>query len=229
MLGFLHERENYVCILCGERKRTDAALRLDGEIGICRGCASSLPRMAMSQPHKGTRSISYIIAPFEYTGALRKAVIDFKFKNHWMYAELLAYICRDYFDSYDIWDEFDMIIPVPLHYSRIHERGYNQSELLCEPVSEYLNIPMRADLLTRIRATKRQSSLGILERVANVKGAFECSEDMRGKRALLFDDICTTGNTLQACAVALEEAGAKNICAMTFAVSASNELPIITY
>lgn len=229
MLGFLHERKNYVCILCGERKRKDTALMLDGAIGVCRDCEASLPRTAMSQPYRGTRSISYILAPFEYTGALKKAVIDFKFNNCWAYAAPLAYICRDYLDSYDIWEELDMIIPVPLHYGRIHERGYNQSELLCEHISEYLNIPMRTDLLARTRATKKQSTLGVLEKITNVKGAFECAADMKGKKILLFDDICTTGNTLQACADALEKAGAKNICAMTLAISASKELPIIAY
>ena len=221
--------EKYVCVLCNERKYIETAHMLSGKIGICHDCLNNIDKTSLSLPYNGTPSISYIMSPFEYTGSLRQAILDFKFKNHWAYAPLLADMMKEYLDSYSIWDEFDYIIPFPLHESRIKERGYNQSELLAVHVSEYLSIPMRTDMLFRIRATKRQSSLKRIDRVLNVKDAFDCKTDLSGKKILLFDDICTTGNTLQFCASALEDAGAQNICALTLAIHVVEKLPIITY
>lgn len=221
--------KKYICVFCDERKHAETAYIINGRIGICRRCFDALDKTSLSLPYNGTRSISYIMSPFEYTGNMRRAILDFKFKNNRAYAPLFADMMKEYLDSYDVWDEFDCIIPVPLHTGRLKERGYNQAELIAEHVSEYTEIPMRADLLSRIRATKRQSSLKRIDRVLNVKGAFECKNDLSGGRALLFDDICTTGNTLQSCASALEKAGAEKVCALTLAIHVVEKMPIITY
>lgn len=221
--------EKYICVFCDDRKYIDTAHMVNGVSGICRDCFNRLDKTSLSLPYKGMRDISYIMSPFEYTGGMRRAILDFKFKNCRAYAPLLADMMREYLDSYDIWAEFDYIIPVPLHESRLKERGYNQAELLAAHVSEYLKIPMRTDILFRIRATKRQSSLKRIDRVLNVKGAFECVKDLSDKKILLFDDICTTGNTLLSCASELEKAGAQTICALTLSIHVVEKIPIITY
>ncbi|MCD8180717.1 MAG: ComF family protein [Firmicutes bacterium] len=221
--------KKYICVFCDERKNIDTAYKACGNIGICAGCSERLSRTSHSLPYKGTRNISYIMSPFEYGEPLRGAILDFKFKNYWAYARLFADMMKDYLDSYDIWDEFDYIVPVPLHEKRLKERGYNQAELIAEYVSEYLQIPMRTDLVKRVRATQKQSSLKRIDRVLNVKDAFSCGSDLSGKGILLFDDICTTGNTLQACASALSGANAKNICALTLAIYTEQKMPIIMY
>lgn len=219
----------YICIFCDERKSADTAEIINGKIGICRDCSKKLPRTAYALPYKGTSSISYIMSPFEYTGAFKNAILDFKFHNCYSYAPLLADMMTDYLDTYEVWDEFDCIIPVPLHKNRLKERGYNQSELISAHVSKYLGIPHKTDGISRIRSTKQQSKLNKLDRVANVKNAFACTEDFTGRRILLFDDICTTGNTLEACASALKSGGAEYICALTPAIYVAQKLPIITY
>lgn len=221
--------KKYICVFCDERKDIETAYIVNGRAGICHECFNKIDKTSLSLPYKGTRSISYIMSPFEYTGMLRHTILDFKFKNHWAYAPLFADMMKEYLDSYDIWDEFDYIVPVPLYKNRLKERGYNQAELIAEHVSEYLNIPMRADILYRIRATKKQSSLKRIERVLNVKDAFECKCDLSGRKILLFDDICTTGNTLQSCASALEKANTEKVCALTFAIHVEQKLPVITY
>lgn len=221
--------KKYVCVFCDERKHTDTAHTFGNTIGICRSCYDMLDKTSLSLPYKGTRSVSYIMSPFEYAGKMRRAILDFKFNNNRAYAPLLAAMMREYLNSYDIWDRFDCIIPVPLHEGRLKERGYNQSELLAKHISEYTEIPMRTDILFRIRATKRQSSLKRLDRVLNVKDAFKCNNDLSGRKILLFDDICTTGNTLQSCAEALEQAGAEKICALTLAIHIVEKLPLIMY
>lgn len=221
--------KKFICVFCDERKRDEDKYITTGKIGICSDCYNKLSKTSPSLPYEGTRSISYIMSPFEYTDALRQTILDFKFKNCRAYAPLFAEMMKSYIASYGIWEDFDYIIPVPLHESRLRERGYNQSELIAEYIAEQTGIPMRADLLTRNRATKRQSSLKRYDRVLNVQGAFDCSADLNGKNIILFDDICTTGNTLQACAEALKDADAENICALTLAIHIVEKLPAIMY
>lgn len=219
----------FICVLCDERKDCGDAHILSGKIGICRECFRKLSKTAPNQPYKGTRNISYIMSPFEYTGSLRKAVIDFKFRSCRKYAELFAELMYDYLDTYSVWEQFDFIVPVPLHKKRLLERGYNQSELISEYVAKHVDIPLKNDLLVRSRATVKQSTLQGLDRIKNVQDAFCCTEDISDASVLLFDDICTTGSTLQACASALESAGAKYICALTFTIQTVKKLPPSAY
>ncbi len=111
----------------------------------------------------------------------------------------------------------DIIAPVPLHPSRLAERGYNQSALLARVLAAEVGVPLDERLLIRHRATAHQVGLGQAERTRNVTGAFACRGAAAGKRVMLVDDVATTGATLEACAVALREAGATNVAALTLA------------
>lgn len=221
--------EKYICIFCDERKPIETAEIICGKIGICHNCCGKLSRTPYSLPYKGTKNISYIMSPFEYRGGIRDTIIDFKFHGHSAYAPLFAAMMKDYLDSYDVWNTFDGIIPVPLHKNRLKERGYNQSELISEHISKQLGLTHITNGISRIRSTKRQSTLEKPDRIKNVQNAFTCTTDFTGKKILLFDDICTTGSTLEACASALTDAGAEYICALTFAIYTEQKLPIITY
>jgi competence protein ComFC len=218
----------YICVFCDERKESDTAHLINGKIGICRHCFENLDKTAYASPYQGTEHIAFTMSPFEYTKSMRKVILDLKFSNCKAYAKLLADMMKNYLDSYDIWDTFDYIVPVPLHKKRLKERGYNQSELIAKEVAEYLKIPMRTDLLIRTKATKKQSSLVRTERVTNVQSAFKCTEKCDGKKILLFD-IYTTGNTAQSCARELANNGAEQICALTLAIHVQIKLPIIAY
>ena len=220
----------FICVFCDERKRDSDARITNGDVGICRSCYETLCKTAPALPYDGVRSISYIMSPFEYKGRLRDAIIDFKFGNCWSYAPLFADMMQDYIDSYGIMaEQFDFIVPVPLHEKRLKERGFNQSESIAEHVARNNGIPMRTDLLIRTRATKKQSTLRGTERALNVKDAFKCTGDVKGKKILLFDDICTTGGTLRFCADALKEGGAEEICALTLAIHGGEKLKDIMY
>ena len=220
----------YLCIFCDERKRISEAYAVNGKVGICPSCRASLADTRLSQPFKGYRNISYIMSAFEYTGRLRGAILDFKFKNCWAYAPLLADIMQEYIDSYgNIAETFDYIVPVPLHSGRMRERGYNQSELIAKSIAQRNGIPMRTDLLVRKRGTVKQSTLHGTSRALNVKDAFECGAVQSGARVLVFDDICTTGSTLRFCADALKDAGAEKVCALTLAIQLRDNLPMIMY
>lgn len=222
--------DKYICVFCDERKHVSTAFKTSGKIGICRDCFASLDKTAPSQPYFGTKDIAYVMSPFEYANKMRKAILDFKFNNCYAYAPLFAMLTEEYLDSYgSLWEEFDYLVPVPLHKSRIKERGYNQSELVARHIAEYLGIELGTDILERTRATKRQSTLQKADRVSNVRNAFKCNCDLTGKRILLFDDICTTRSTLQSCAAALRECNPADIRALTLSIQIEDILPIITY
>ena len=113
--------------------------------------------------------------------------------------------------SSTLWKDVDMVIPVPLHWSRKWKRGYNQAEVIGAAVAYELSVPMRTDILIRKRRTKTQTKLDIKEKARNVAGAFAVREDaaviFRGggsiRHIILLDDIFTTGSTLGACFAAL--------------------------
>jgi ComF family protein len=107
------------------------------------------------------------------------------------------------------------LIPVPLAPRRERLRGYNQSERLAAALGRRLGLGVRTDLLRRTRATRTQTALTPDERRANVAGAFAAVRS-RGLRAVLVDDVFTTGATLLAAAEALTGAGAESVDAVTF-------------
>jgi competence protein ComFC len=108
---------------------------------------------------------------------------------------------------------------VPLHRQRQSERGYNQADLIARPLARRLRIPYRAVLLTRTKPRPDKRILSISERWESVRGAFATRPGSRidNLRVLLVDDVMTTGATLDACAKALRQAGAKSVIGLTVA------------
>jgi competence protein ComFC len=113
--------------------------------------------------------------------------------------------------------EFDLVIAVPMHRRKLRKRGYNQAELLAGEVSANLALPMGRKLLVKSRDTDAQAHLPRNERRRNLRAAFEAAHEVAGKAVLLVDDVCTTGETLRACARALRRRKAGRVCAVTFA------------
>ena len=112
----------------------------------------------------------------------------------------------------------DVVVPVPLHASRLRERGYNQAALLACELAQQAGLAIDEETLVRKHATAPQVELNAKQRKENVRDAFCCSGNaLAGKRVLLIDDVCTTGATLEACAVALCENGARSVQALTLA------------
>jgi ComF family protein len=99
----------------------------------------------------------------------------------------------------------DMIIPVPLHPSKLKSRGYNQSELIAKGISEILHLPLETELISRNADTKSQTHKSRYERWENVSHIFQCKNPavLKNKHVMLVDDVITTGATLEACASCL--------------------------
>lgn len=120
----------------------------------------------------------------------------------------------------DVINERCAVIPVPLSSKRRRERGYNQSELLARPLASMWDVPLVADALERTRHTKTQTRLTPGERLRNVTGAFQARPSarnlLRGGHVVVVDDVVTTAATLNACAAALCEGGARIVSFVTF-------------
>jgi ComF family protein len=146
---------------------------------------------------------------------LRDAIHSLKYNNNRRLAGLLAARMAAFWRDNHL--TADLIVPVPLHASRLTERGYNQSALLARALGVAVGVPVAEGLLIRHRATLPQVALGQAERRQNVQGAFTCPGDVTGQRIVLVDDVCTTGATLEACADALKAGAAGSVWALTLA------------
>ena len=203
-----------VCFGCGS-----------AEAYICAACMTSLPRLAppycssCAEPlpsgdvcrrcRETCLSVDRIIAPFKYEGAVRRAVLDLKFRNVRASAPTLGQLMACFLADSPV--KGQALVPVPLHKSRLRSRGYNQSALLAREVSRLTGIPALEDLAVRTIDTKPQATLSWEERLANVAQAFMALKDLSGMRVTLIDDVATTGSTLSACAHALKDAGAEYV------------------
>ena len=98
-------------------------------------------------------------------------------------------------------DEIDLLVPVPLHPKKEHQRGFNQSLLLCKGMNSVLNIDLSIHNLIRNRYTETQTKKNKNQRIENIKNAFEIQNPQKfmNKNVLLIDDVITTGSTLREC------------------------------
>ncbi len=178
---------------------------LDGALASCSICLG-----ATARPWAGAVTL------FEYRDLARKMLHDFKFHNFPELARPLGELAAAKVKEAGFMPE--LAVPIPLHWTRLWGRSYNQAGLFAAETARNLGIPCREALRRRKRG-KRQASLGQKARSTNPKGAFEARspEPLAGKRILLVDDIFTTGATLDAAAKTLLAAGSGPVWILTIA------------
>lgn len=150
-----------------------------------------------------------------YDGTLRTLIHLYKYdKIHTLAKPLGEFLVR----TLPREARFDVVVPVPLHWRRRWQRGFNQSELLAKIVARRWNIPV-VKAARRARATASQAGLTNAKRRANVQGVFKIKkrDAVAGKRILLIDDVLTTGATASSCARSLKRAGATHVTILTLA------------
>ena len=145
---------------------------------------------------------------FEYNKKISRAIIRYKFLDHKVYSEyfsnLMINVLKD--EGYD----YDYICGVPAYKSKKRKRGYSQTELIAKRISKELNIEYR-ELLKKVKNTQQQSKLTAIQRKANIKNTFKCTEDLEGKKILLIDDVLTTGYTINECSRVLNNDGKNTV------------------
>jgi competence protein ComFC len=116
-------------------------------------------------------------------------------------------------------EKWDLIVPVPLHPLKMRQREFNQAERLARCLGRLLDLPVNARVVRRVQFTETQTRLSRPERAANVSAAFapRPGKELHGQKVILVDDVMTTGATTSACARALRQAGAGDVCVWTVA------------
>jgi ComF family protein len=152
----------------------------------------------------------------EYAGPLERLLHALKFERHDFLDDSLAALMEETLRLRgDL--AFDAMVAVPMSRAKLRRRGYNQAELLARALSSRVRVRCDMTLLRRRGERATQSTLPKRDRAANVRGAFAASSRVKGQSILVVDDICTTGETLRACAEALLREGAARVCAVTVA------------
>lgn len=190
------------CLACHEELR-------HGEQELCTSCRLALP---LTNHHKdkenefwkkfsGTLPIEYALAylKFQKKGVTQKIVHALKYYQNQEIGKMIGrwHGATLYEEGY----RFDLVLPVPLHKSRLLKRGYNQSDCIGEGLADTLQTQWSSSLLTRNRATETQTRKERHERWANVSSIFEVTnpQEIKGRNIAIVDDVVTTGSTLDSC------------------------------
>jgi ComF family protein len=207
------------CLLCG-------APGANGR-DLCEGCARDFPRNDVCCPRCALplktpaplcgecveREPPFAAAwvPFRYAHPLDLLEARFKFRGDLAAGRVLTELMIER-ASVETPRLPEAIVTVPLHVSRLRERGYNQAFELARPLARALGIPVARTLLQRVRATPAQTGLDAASRRRNLRGAFAVSAASRmPAHVALFDDVMTTGATLRECARVLRRAGVARV------------------
>lgn len=207
------------CLLCGAANGSERPL-CEGclaDLGInhntCPGCAIPLPEgvtglcgacQRRHPPFDGA------IAPFLYQPPLDRLLLDLKFNNRLQHAQLLGDLMAERLlkDSDDL---PGLLIPVPLHRSRIRQRGYNQALELARSLGGRLEIAVDSRSCLRVRETASQSQLSARERSRNIRNAFQMEKPIQAAHVAIIDDVMTTGSTVAELARVLKRSGVERV------------------
>jgi ComF family protein len=198
------------CPRCGRPFGTSAGPE-QGPDQLCGACRERVPAF----------SVARAAVLYEAGGTVREAIMLFKYGRRVSLSRHLGRLMADAATGRLDPDDYDGLVPVPLHPGRERERGFNQSALLAREVGRRWGVGVEGRALRRARPTHVQSG-GRREREANVEGAFQVMRPDRveGRRLLVIDDVFTTGATVNECARTLVAAGAADVAVYTLARAA---------
>jgi ComF family protein len=179
-------------------------------LSLCSTCADEFQVQDLA-PRELQGSISEVVALYKYESRAAQAVRRLKYSRVTSLVDPLAVLMRSGYDRLEL-EEFDLIVPIPIHWRRRAMRGFNQAEALA---SQLPKEKLRIDCLARIKATRPQVGLNREQRIRNMKGAFRATPEVNAKSVLLIDDVTTSGHTAEQCALALLENGATKVGLLT--------------
>lgn len=204
------------CLVCGSGK--------DVRLGVCAGCRDKIKLLpqpgceicgkplgrpgvcieCLERRPEFDRVVSYAC----FDGIIRDIIHAFKYRKKTVFKRFLGELVSGLLTEMDI--DIDIITPVPLYWTRLFSRGFNQAALIAKEVSWRTGIALDCSVLKKTRKTAIQVSLSGKEREKNLKGAFVAS-GVKGKAVMVIDDVITTGATANEVARALKSAGASYV------------------
>ena len=234
--------ESFLELLYPEKSNCFICNTYDESIGddyICKKCMESIQKVIPPFCIKCNKPINYSLSidlcpdciiyekcfeesrsPFIYDGVIKEGIYNFKYYNKPYYYRFFGNLLIQFMNKTNYLD-FNYIVSVPLHSSKIKSRGYNQSELLAKYIANKLTIPY-VDALKRIKNTSKQSSQSKTNRRKNLEDSFGMKQFKRiniikNSSVLLVDDIYTTGSTANECSKVLLNYGVNKVYVITIA------------
>ncbi|MFT2009695.1 ComF family protein [Pontibacter sp. 13R65] len=205
-----------------------------GEKFICTDCNVRLPytayhlyggtaENALLKRFWGKVPVRFAFAYLHFMakGRVQRLLHELKYRGAQELGDHLGYRYGSLLSDHQYREQLDLVLPVPLHHSKLCKRGYNQSDSFAQGLARAMQLPWSQQVLERTVHTATQTKKGRLERWQNVENIFMVREPalVQGKRILLVDDVMTTGATLEACALALLAAGCEEVSVATIAAA----------
>jgi len=220
-----------ICLLCSSTNTTD--------MDICSPCLDELPHnhnccricaLPLSIHYSDTQICGSCLkqappfdschAAFSYDYPITNLISSFKFSGKLQNGNLLANLMIKSIETNQL-PMPDLILPVPLHRSRLRERGFNQALEIARPLGRHFHIPIDTGSCKRMLATKAQSNLDKKLRQRNIRGAFKLTQKLRHAHVVILDDVVTTGSTVSELAKLLKLSGVKQVDVWTLARTTS--------
>lgn len=201
------------CFVCGQGA---------GSALVCGACREGLPRLATVCPVCAIPSGDDLIcgscqrvapafdataAALPYVFPVDRLVQALKYGRRLALTRFLADLLEPFAPPHGP----ALVVPMPLHPSRLRERGFNQAAEIARPLARAWGLPFEAAAVERVRDTAPQASLPWLERRRNMRGAFRCNGTFEGRTVVVVDDVMTTGATLDELARTLKSHGAARV------------------
>lgn len=212
------------CEACGESL-------LGGENLICVNCLMNLPKTnshlisyeSLSNKFWGKIKVSntFSYLKFSKNGKVQKLLHELKYRNKPELGKTLGQLYGTDLKAYNFDKKIDVLIGVPLHPTKLIQRGYNQADEIAEGLSIALDIPVETKAVIRKMNTSSQTKKTRFERFQNVEDIFEVVEleKIRDKRIAIVDDVLTTGSTIESFAITLLKYGCKDVSVITIAAA----------
>ncbi len=212
------------CEACGQSL-------LGGENLICIKCLIDLPRTnshleqveSISKKFWGKIPVSNVITYLKFAkkSKVQKLIHELKYRNKPEVGIFLGKLYGTDLKAVGFEQKIDLIIGVPLHPTKLLQRGYNQADSIAEGISISLDVPFDTKAVKRVIYTNTQTKKTRIERFQNVENIFEVinEEIIKGKRIAIVDDVLTTGSTLESLAATLLTEGCQNISVITIAAA----------